>query len=152
MWYNRKLRHGTTAVALSSWAVLCFNRDGAQWSLSDGHFTAVSLLFGALLVRCCVVKLKGKYSCSNCDAKENTALFKRPFFSYISAGFYSASTLKVKRNCHFPAGTECLTVNRYKNFLIRFKYRSIKTIKSTFVFLRGAENPVPVHPHNLYTV
>jgi hypothetical protein len=51
--------------------------------------------------------------------------------------YYSAFTDKVERNCHFrlPAGTAWLTAKRYKVLPVRAKYRSIKTIKSTYLFL-----------------
>jgi hypothetical protein len=47
---------------------------------------------------------------------------------------YSAFTDKVECNCHFTAGTAWLTAKRCKVFPIRVKYRSIKTVKSTYLF------------------
>jgi hypothetical protein len=52
---------------------------------------------------------------------------------------YSAFTDKVERNCRFPApGWNCIIHRQVLQSLpIRVKYRSIKTIKATYLFVAG---------------
>jgi hypothetical protein len=44
------------------------------------------------------------------------------------------------------------TVKRYNNFPTRFKYYSIKTIKSAAYIIRFVENAVPVQARTLHTL
>jgi hypothetical protein len=83
----------------------------------------------------------------------NSAVCHCSFCIAIGGGDYFVlckvrATTLISRNAtvtsQLLAGTAWLTAKRYKIFPIRVKYRSIKIVKSTYLFLRGAENYVPV--------